>query len=186
MKKSIMIILFFTLLLGIGVTGVFAQTIAEATITVNDVDLFDVNTAVPVIFTVDDPAAAGELPLITPAGGPTYLQYTVVVAALSTKKITASCDKAMRNGLRLDVWAGAPTGTGGVGTALAGGLSVSPSYVATTAVDIINNITSSATGSGTTQGPAVYYTLTFDDSTFANLETGGADVYTITYTLTDG
>ncbi len=163
----------------------YSQT--TATITVNDVALFDVNTGTDPTFTVDDPAAAGELPVITSSGGPTYLQYTVIVATGATKKITASSDKAMRDGLKLDVWAGAPTGTGGVGTALAGGLSITPSYTPATAVDLLNNITSCATGSGTTQGPAIYYTLNFDAPTFADLETTVAgDVYTITYTLTDG
>lgn len=157
-----------------------------ATITVNDVALFAVNTAVAVTFTVDDPAAAGQLPLITSAGGPTYLQYTVVVAAASTKKITAQSDKAMRDGLRLNVWAGNPTGTGGVGTALAGGLEVDNGYTINTPVDIINNITSSATGSGTTQGPAIFYTLTIDESSLDTMVTGAGDAYVITFTLTDG
>ncbi|MBN2655986.1 MAG: hypothetical protein JXR86_02925 [Spirochaetales bacterium] len=158
---------------------------STTTITINDVSLFQHTTATDVSFVIDDPASPGELPLITPAGTPTYLQYTVVVATGAEKTIQASCDTTMRDGLRMNIWAGAPTGTGGVGTALAGGLEVGTTYVADTAVDIIDTITSCATGSGGTQGPAVFCTLTIDESTFANMVTVASEVYTITYTMID-
>lgn len=184
----------------IGTTGVFfillflcagmvsAQTTgtATATVTINDVALLAVSTGAAPSFVVDDPGAAGELPTITPAGGPTYLQYTVVVATGATKKITASSDLAMLDGLKMDVWAAAPTGTGGVGTPVAGGLEIDSSYTPDTASDLITGITSCATGSGTTQGPAVYYTLSIDAATFDSMITAGATTYTITYTLADG
>lgn len=169
--------------------GLFGQTTgtASADVTISAVAILGVNTATSPSFTVDDTGiAAGELPVITPSGGPTYLQYTVVVATGATKKITAQSDTAMLNGLKMDVWAAAPTGTGDVGDAVAGGLEITPSYTPDTPADLITGIESCATGSGTTQGPAVYYTLSIDASTFADMEVTGATTYTITYTLTDG
>lgn len=159
---------------------------ATATVTINDVALLTVSTATPPTFIVGVPLTAGALPVITPAGTPTFLQYTVVVATGSTKKITAASDAAMLDGLKLDVWAAAPTGTGGVGIPVAGGLKVDASYVADTAADLITGITSSATGSGTTQGPAVYYTLSIDAASFSDMEVTGATTFTITYSLVDG
>lgn len=159
---------------------------ATASVTINDVALLTVSTADTPTFVVDDPGAAGELPVIAPTGGPTYLQYTVVVATGAEKKITVSSGAPMPSGLKMDIWAAAPTGTGGVGTPVAGGLMVDSVYTADTESDLITGITSSATGSGATQGPAVYYTLSIDASTFASMETMTATTYTITYTLTDG
>jgi hypothetical protein len=170
------------------VSTLAAQTTgtATATVTINDVALLAVNTATPPTFVVDDPADAGALPVITPAGTPTYLQYTVVVASGDTKKITAESDTTMLDGLKLHVWAATPTGTGGVGEPVPGGLKVDSLYVADSASDLITNITSSATGSGTTQGPAVYYTLSIDAASLGTMETTGATVFTITYSLVDG
>lgn len=185
-SKSIRICV-LALLLVIAMVTVSAQATgtATATVTINDVAMLNVNgTSVPT-FVVDDPAAAGEMPKITPAGGPTYLQYTVVVATGVTKKITAQSDLAMPKGLKLDIWAAAPTGTGGLGTPVAGGLMVNSAYVEDAPSSLITGITSCATGSGTTQGPAIYYTLSIDAATFTEMITQAAATYTITYTLLD-
>lgn len=187
--KYIKILILALLLAGLATMG-FAQTTGTATasVTIDPVAVLAVSTDTSPSFTVDDTGiAAGELPVITPAGDPTYLQYTVVVAGGATKKITASCTPvtAFLDGLKMDVWAAAPTGTGGVGTAVAGGLAITSGYTSGTAVDLVTGITSCATGSGTTQGPAVYYTLSIDASTFDSMETG-TETYTITYSLVDG
>lgn len=185
LRKSILILGVAILLFGatMGVSGQ-ATGDATATVTINDVALLNVNaTSVPT-FIVDDPAAAGAMPKITPAGGPTYLQYTVVISG-TAKKITASSDLAMPKGLKLDIWAATPTGTGGLGTPVAGGLMVNSAYVANAASSLITGITSCATGSGLTQGPAIYYTLSIDAATFNQMVTQAAVTYTITYTLLD-
>jgi len=170
--------------------GISAQTTGTATasVTINAVALLTVSTGTAPSFLVDAPTTPGELPEITPSGGPTYLQYTVVIDPLvsATKKITASSDLAMLDGLKMDVWAAAPTGTGGVGSPAAGGLTVDAAYTADTPADLITGITSCATGSGTTQGPAIYYTLSIDAATFDTMETAAATTYTITYSLVDG
>lgn len=179
--------LVFAIVFSALVSTVAAQTgTATATVTINDIALLTVSTATPPSFVVDDPLLAGALPVITPAGTPTYLQYTVVVATGTTKKITAESDAAMLDGLKLDIWSAVPTGTGGVGIPVAGGLMVDAAYVADTAVDLITGITSSATGSGSTQGPAVYYTLSIDAASFSDMITTGATTFTITYSLVDG
>lgn len=166
---------------------IFAQTTGTATasVTINEVALLNVDTASAPTFIVNDLGslgAAGELPLISPSGGPTYLQYTVVSAG-TDYRITAASDLAMLAGLKMDIWAATPTGTGGVGTPVAGGLEIDSSYTAGTASDLITGITSCATGSGTTQGPAIYYTLSIDESTFDAMVAGANTEYTITYTL---
>ena len=171
--------------------GVSAQVTGTATasVTIAAVEVLTVSTASNPTFSVGAPAVAGELPVITPSGGPTYLQYTVVIDPLvsATKKITAHSSAAMLDGLKLDIWAAAPTGTGGVGTAAAGGLSLDSSYTTPDTSDLITGITSCATGSGITQGPAIYYTLSIDAATFDAMETTAAAAdYTITFTLLDG
>jgi len=182
LRKSILIL---AIVMFGAVLAVSAQT-ATATVTINDVALLNVNaTSVPT-FVVDDPDATGEMPKITPSGGPTYLQYTVVVASAATKKITASCDLPMPKGLKLDIWAATPTGTGGLGTPVAGGLMVNSASAVDVTADIISGIKSCATGSGTTQGPAIYYTLSIDAATFKDMIVTGATTYTITYTLVNG
>ncbi len=186
--KYMKVLILALILVGIS-TMAYAQTTGTATadVTINEVALLAVNTATMPAFVVDAPTNAGELPVITPSGDPTYLQYTVVVDPLvsATKRITASCDLAMLAGLKMDVWAAAPTGTGGVGAAAAGGLEIDSAYTGGTAVDLITGITSCATGSGSTQGPAVYYTLSIDASTFDAMETATATTFTITYSLVD-
>lgn len=183
--KSFLIV---AILMAVSVAAISAQTTGTATasVTIQAVSLLTVSTDADPTFVVSAPGAAGQMPLITPAGDPTYLQYTTVVSTLEPLKlITASCDDAMLPGLKMDIWAVAPTGTGGVGTAVAGGLEVTSTYVADTAANLIMDITSCATGSGTTQGPAVYYTLSIDAATFEDMIVTGATVFTITFSLVD-
>jgi hypothetical protein len=166
------------------VTMVTAQTTGTATasVTISPVALLTVSVGTAPTFVVGEPDDAGALPLITPAGTPTYLQYTVVSAGVD-KRITASCDEPMLAGLKLDVWAAVPTGTGDLGIPAPGGLTVSPGYLADAAFNLITNIASCATGSGATQGPAVYYTLSIDAATLSNMVVTGATTFTITYSL---
>jgi hypothetical protein len=182
--KFVRTFLVFALLFG-ATLFVAAQT--PVNITVSAVEVFAVNSAADPVFTVDDTGvAAGELPAITQtAGTATYLQYTVVTAVADSFYITAVSDTNVPVGLRLNVWAGAPTGTGDTGSAVAGGLEVTSSVGTVTGTTIIDGISSCATGSGTTQGPAIYYDLTFEESNFNLLVPVVAADYTITFTLTD-
>jgi len=165
------------------VAGGFAQNYeAYASVTIEPVAMLNVSTAFDPYFIVEGPGDAGMMPIITPSGGPTYLQYTVVHDADAT--IQATCSAAMLPGIKLDIWAATPMGTGTPGVpAAGGGLTVTSTSTVLTA-DIITGILSCATGSGVTQGPAIYYTLSIDASTFAAMEPTATDAdYTITYTL---
>ena len=130
-------------------------------------------------------AAAGELPVITPGGlnAPSYVQYSSIVPNSGFRRIDVKADAAMPLGLKLNIRAGTPTGHGGVGTPLAGGVMIDSSYVPNTDQPIINGITSCATGSGTTQGPAIHYTLFIDEATFGSLDDTGALAVTIAFTI---
>lgn len=169
------------------VSGLSAQTTAPVTVEIKAVALLAVKTAgTTITFVIDDPAgpnAAGKLPSITSANGPTYLRYTVIVAPATTMKIQAQSDTIMPKGLKLDIWAAVPTGTGGLGTPVAGGLTITSGSTADTPSDLITGITSCATGNGDTQGPAIYYTLSIDAATFNEMSTQGSATYTILYTL---
>jgi len=165
--------------------SVLAGDTISIAITVNPIALIKVSgTALQ--FTVEEPGAAGDLPVITDtANDPTYIQYTSVVASGGTRTIDVQSDAKMPAGLKLNIRAGTPTGHGGVGTPAAGGVMIDDAYTATTDETLISGITSCATGSGGTQGPAIYYTLSIEEKTFANLTTDGAAAITLTYTLVE-
>lgn len=134
-------------------------------------------------FTVDDPTTTGDLPAIDDTGNvPTYLQYTSIVPATETRTVTVTPDVALPAGLRLNIRAGTPTGHGGVGSPVAGGIMIDSTWT-TGSFTIINGITSCATGIGTSQGPPVYYTLSIDEATFGDLDTNVGTAVVITYTL---
>jgi hypothetical protein len=166
---------------------VFADEVATSTIDV----AIDV-TAVAAItvtgtnqsFTVGGSPAAGALPIVNAtANVPTYLQYTSVVPTTETRAVAVQADAAVPAGLKLNIRAGTPTGDGGVGTPVAGGVSIGSTYVGATDLTIITGITSCATGTGATQGAPVYYTLAIDEATFSNLETTTTQTITLTFTL---
>lgn len=167
--------------------AVLADAVATDTIsldiTVNPVAAIKVSgTALQ--FSVDAPVAAGDLPVITEtANDPTYIQYTSVVPSAQTRTIAVQSDTAMPAGLKLNVRAGTPTGHGGLGTPVAGGIMIDSTYTAATDQTLLTGITSCATGTGATQGAGIYYTLAIDEATFANLTTDGAAGIVITYTL---
>jgi len=177
-KKSVLILCVLLFAVTLAIT---AQTTVGVTIL--PVALLTVSSATDPTFTVDDTdAVAGGMPTITPLGTPTYLQYTVVTTAAA--KITATCSALMLAGLKLDIWAATPMGTGMLGIPTAGGLMVDSDAGTPLTANLITGILSSATGSGETQGPAIYYTLSIDASTFAAMKPTAATSYTITYTLT--
>jgi hypothetical protein len=166
----------------------FADAVATAKIDVN----INVNAVAAIVvsgsaqtFTVGAGAAAGDLPAISDAGNlATYLQYTSVVPATETRTILVQADGPVPAGLVLNVRAGTPTGNGGVGTPVAGGVLIDSNYVGATDLLIIDAITSCATGTGVTQGAPIYYTLEIDEATFADLDTTAAtQTITLTYTL---
>jgi hypothetical protein len=186
-KRTLFAALVVALLLGL-CPGVFADVIGTATIDV----VIDVNAVAAIVvtgtdlsFTVGGAPAAGALPIIADlANAPTYLQYTSVVGAAETRTIAVQADAAVPPGLRLNIRAGIPTGNGGVGTPVAGGVVIDSTYTGTTDLTIITGITSCATGIGATQGAPIYYTLAIDEATFDDLDTTATTAtITLTYTL---
>lgn len=180
----------FVVILAVGlVLPVFGDQVAVDTISVN----IDVNPLALIVasgsaadFTVGGTPAAGDLPEIDDTGNvPTYLQYTSIVPGVgqTTRSVTVTPSAALPAGLRLNIRAGTPTGHGGVGTPVAGGIVIDSTWTVET-YTIIDDITSCATGSGVAQGPPVYYTLSIDESTFEDLDTTAATAtVVITFTL---
>jgi len=185
-RKRLTIFFIVVLMTAVGFSA-FAQAVATdligVTITVDAIALIKVSGS-DLTFAVESPgaAAAGELPVVNDSNTPTYIQYTSVVAS-GARKIDVKASAALPAGLKLNIRAGTPTGHGGVGTPVAGGVMVD-STGPTTDQTIITGISSCATGSGGTQGPAIYYTLSIDEATFGSLTTAGASGITLTYTLT--
>jgi hypothetical protein len=173
-KRTLFAALVVALLLGL-CPGVFADVIGTATIDV----------VIDLSFTVGGAPAAGALPIIADlANAPTYLQYTSVVGAAETRTIAVQADAAVPPGLRLNIRAGIPTGNGGVGTPVAGGVVIDSTYTGTTDLTIITGIASCATGVSGTQGAPIYYTLAIDEATFDDLDTTATTAtITLTYTL---
>jgi hypothetical protein len=138
-----------------------------------------------VSFSVGGSPAAGALPIVTDTSNtPTYLQYTSVVPDAETRTIAVQSDLALPAGLRLGIRAGTPTGHGGIGTAVSGGVTIDSTYTGATDLTIVTGITSCATGTGTTQGTPIYYTLSIDEATFEDLDvTAATQTITLTYTL---
>jgi hypothetical protein len=186
-RKGIITLTACALLLA-GAAAAFADVVATDTIgvsiNVNALAAIKVNGTAQT-FTVGNIAgAAGTLPNVDSTGNvPTYIQYTSIVPAANTRQIAVQADKAVPDGLVLNIRAGTPTGNGGVGTPVAGGVSIGSAYVAGTDQDILTNITSCATGTGVTQGAPVFYTLALDEAGFTNLTTTAA-AYTMTVTFT--
>jgi hypothetical protein len=137
-------------------------------------------------FTIDaGTGVAGDLPVVTPnvLNEPTYLQYTSVVAIGQTRKIEVAADAVLPLGLKLNIRAGTPTGHGGVGTPVAGGVVMDNGYGLGDPLKIIDDIKSCATGSEITQGPAIHYTVSIDEATFESLDSTGAAGVTISFTI---
>lgn len=162
-----------------------ATTEIDVNIDVSAIAAITVNGAA-ITFTVEGGGgAAGDLPVVTETSNtPSYIQYTSVVPSGETRTIAVQADAAVPAGLRLNIRAGTPTGHGGVGTAVTGGVTIDSTYTATTDLTIVTGITSCATGTGVTQGTPVYYSLAIDDATFEDLDTtASTQTITLTYTL---
>lgn len=166
----------------VGFADVVSATTIDVNITVNAVAAIAVS-GTDQTFVVGGAPAAGDLPVITDAGNlPTYLQYTSIVPATETRTIAVQADTGPPAGLVLNIRAGTPSGHGGVGTSVAGGINIDSTYV-TADQNIVTGITSCATGTGGTQGPPVFYSLAIDEATFEDLDVAAATTMTITFTL---
>ena len=183
LRTIFVVLLAFTVVIPAAVADIVSGDTISLAITVSSIAAVQV-TGTALQFSVDPPLSAGDLPVITEtANDPTYIQYTSVVPTAQTRTIDVQSDTAMPAGLKLNIRAGTPTGHGGLGTPVAGGIMIDSTYTAATDQTLLSGITSCATGTGGTQGAPIYYTLAIDEATFANLTTDGAAAITITYTL---
>lgn len=132
-----------------------------------------------VAITLSDPTEPGAPPAIAYSNNDNYLNYTSVVAAAGSHKISAKLDQTLP-GVNIRVTATAPTGGfGSKGTAFQTNLVLS-----TTDQAVISGIGSCWTGTGGTDGAAIVYSIVFDESKVADLLTANP-VHTVTYTISD-
>jgi hypothetical protein len=183
---------FSTILVVVLLTGLcfqaFAAETGNVTVTIAITDVLAIAVSGNQSFTVAAaaPAAGAWPPIVDLVNTPSHLQYTSVMAAPGdtckiTVEVAALSAVPIPLGLKLNVRAGTPTGNGGVGTPVAGGVILDNANGA--AVPIVTGIASCATGAGGSQGAPVYYTLAIDEATFKDLDATAAGVVTLTYTI---
>jgi len=132
-------------------------------------------TSSAVSLTVSNPAAPGGVPS-NPVGSSSYAQYSSTVASGVTRRITAAwaTGNTAPTGCSLLLQASVPSGYG----TSAGQITVS-----TTAQNLVTGIGGCATGTGSTSGAQLVYTLSIGAMT--SLVANESKSATITLTLTD-
>ncbi|NBA77565.1 hypothetical protein GOQ04_18560 [Emticicia sp. ODNR4P] len=125
------------------------------------------------------PSTAGD-PIVAPTNNTSlYLQYSSIMTAPATGRKISVQASATVAGLTIAVTAANPGATNLQG---AGG---TISSLGTTATDIITGITSCATGTGSTDGSNLTYSIaTTSASAYQNIRSGTSSI-TVTYTLAD-
>ena len=192
MSKRVIIGLLITSLLIFAAGNAFAQAVdatdtVDVNIEVEEVLAIELEGELVATFVVGGSPAAGALPEIDSTGATaSYLQYTSTVAAAQTRSIDVSSNALPPAGLKLTIKAGPPTGHGGVGDPVAGGVTIDSTYTLNADLPLVSGITSCATGIGATQGAPIYYVLDIDEATFASMVTAvAANVMLLTFTITD-
>ena len=178
--KKLNVVLFFILILLFFQTGeVIAADVTDTMVVHMSVDsmaTLNVNPGTDITLTVSAPAIAGDTPadIINDVN---YLQYTATVTTSGTKKITTQLSAAVLTGcsLKLQATVGSGTNEG----ASAGQVTLSNE----SASNIITGIKTCATGTGSTDGAKLIYTLTVD--TMTSLVVEEEKHLNVTFTLTD-
>ena len=173
--RKIILSAFFLL----GITGmVFAASDSanhQVTLQINEVVLIDLNDTGLITLSTSAPTNGGEDP-VGSTDASKLLQYTSLVAGVTTRSITAAWGggDAAPSGTSLKLQAtSVPVncGTAGAQITLSG-----------TGQNIITAIGSCATGTGA-NGAEMTYTFSIDDVT--SISVGDSNTVTITFTLTD-
>jgi len=179
MKKLNLVLCFVLFLLFFQMGGALATSVTDTMVVHMSVDsmaTLNVNPGTDITLTVSAPETAGNNPAdIT--NDANYLQYTATVPALGTKKITAQLSAAVLTGCSLKLLA--IVGSGSNEGTSAGQVTLSNE----SASNIITGIETCATGSSSTDGAKLTYTLTVD--TMTSLVAAQEKHLTVTYTLTD-
>ncbi|MCG8483115.1 MAG: hypothetical protein MJA31_07390 [Clostridia bacterium] len=147
-------------------------------------DIEGANTSITMTFGAPASDEAGS-PLSDPSSNSSlWLNYSSIVGASGeTRSITVKLDNAVSEGtLTVQAASDAGNGLGSVGTAAASAITLS-----TTAQNIVTGIGSCYTGSGTSNGHQLTYSLslTTTSSNYSNLVHNTNNQYTVTYTITD-
>lgn len=129
----------------------------------------------------DEPTEAGTALNFTNATNTDlWLNYSSIVAASETRKITVETSAATPAGLELKVTAAAYAGTDGGGTT---GSPTAEVTLSTTATDIVTGIGSCYTGDGNTNGHNLSYSLNADDANYGDIVSTAGTTITVTYTI---
>jgi len=146
-------------------------------LTVSPITLLGLNNP-GVTFTVASPDTAGAAPAITGLHqAETRLQYTSLRSAGASRSIHVTAADLTGLTLKASITANPIPGTGDTGH----GLGTVDTHAAQ---NLITGIRSCHTGSGSTDGAAVTYSLELDEATFASIKSGTFNT-TVTYTLQD-
>lgn len=155
----------------------------DITITVDEVAMLALDDNSALSFTVSAPAVAGDPFVVTEPGDVTkYLQFTSIVTATTTRKITAQLGTALPAGIFINV--AATDAAGGCGTL---GTAVASTALSTTDADVVAGIGSGYTGSAAdSDGVQLVYSISAINCGDAGtvFENPGTTV-TVTYTLTE-
>ena len=179
MKKLNVILIIAIILILCNIGEVLAADVTDTMVVhlnVEEIAVVNINPGSEITLTVSAPETAGDIPADT-VNNSNYIQYTTTVSGVSTKKITAQLSGVVLTGCSLklesEVGSGSNEGTS------AGQVTLS----SVSASDIITGIETCATGTSSTDGAKLTYTLTVDD--ISSLIAGEQKHLTVTFTLTD-
>lgn len=179
MKKLNVILIIAIILILCNIGEVLAVDVTDTMVVhlnVEEIAVININPGSEITLTVSAPETAGDIPADT-VNNSNYIQYTSTVSEMATKKITAQLSGAILAGCSLklesEVGSGSNEGTS------TGQVTLSSE----SASDIITGIGTCATGTSSTDGAKLIYTLTVDD--ISSLIAGEQKYRTVTFTLTD-
>ncbi|MBO8167181.1 MAG: hypothetical protein H0Z25_08205 [Kosmotoga sp.] len=181
MKTRLLIFIAVLMLLGVTILGASDSVTQNIIINVKDIAVLNV-TVGSVTLEVNAPvkANAGDSPVVSTSVDGGYLRYTSIVESGKTRKITAQLDTDVPTGLALKLLATAPSG--GTGTLGSPASNDEITLSKDTAQDIITGISSGWTGTETTSGAKLTYSLEITDGSKLNITN---PTITITFTLTE-
>jgi len=179
MKKLNVILIIAIILILCNIGEVLAADVSDTMtvhMSVEEIAIVNINPGNEVSLTITAPDTAGDVPADI-VNDLNYLQYTSTVSESATKKITAQLSGAILVGCSLKLES--TVGSGSNEGTSAGQVTLSSE----SASDIITGIGTCATGTSSTNGAKLTYTLTVDD--ISSLIAGEDKYRTVTFTLTD-
>ncbi len=188
MKKWLVLICMVSMVVfwsGVGLAEETDEEAHDVSITVNEVAELGI-AGDEVSFTVGFDTTAGQPFKVTSTNEDAkYLQYTSIVDTGETRTITVQQTDDLPPGVTLKV---TPTTAGGdkqgnVGTAAQNAITLNDIDGAT---NVVTDIGSCYTGTESSDGVKLTYTLTVENDDVSSLKTLAETGYTVTYTLTEG